>query len=224
MSVTDKLKQELWKSFGDKDKPSEWDGTTYDGGKLSQRYWEYFRAVEYLELTPESVVLDIGGGSFFSNYPFFAMLIQPFVKEVILVDPGMTSEEKIKGKIKLYAENADYDSLKKIFSKHDITHVACVSVFEHIKPEFRNPIVKGINDFFKGDIFVSTLEYHPRYRWFSSQLTTRTLSDMVSHIDNFYLQDYSSSAVQSENAFKVFHRYILPRWYPVAMNFRRLKD
>ncbi len=121
------------------------------------------------------------------------------------------------------AEDATYENLKKVFTEHAITHVACISVFEHIKPEFRNPIVKGINDFFKGDIFVSTLEYHPKKRWFSSQLTTRTLSDMVSQIDKFYLKDYSSSAVQSENAFKVFHRYALPRWYPVAMNFRRMK-
>lgn len=223
MSVTNLLKQELWKSFGDKDKPSEWDGTTYDGGKLSQRYWEYFRAIEYLELTKDSVVLDIGGGSFFSNYPFFSLLIQPFVKEVILMDPGMSSEDKIKGKVKLYAENATYESLEKVFSEHQITHVSCISVFEHIEEKFRHPIIQGINDFFKGDIFVATLEYHPVKRWFSAQLTTRTLSEMVSHFNNFFVQDYSSSAVESENAFKVFHRYAFPRWYPVAINFRRMQ-
>ncbi len=62
-SMTNKLKAELWKRFGSKAHPAEWDGHVYGGGKLSQRFWEYFKAVELLELDGDSVVVDIGGGS-----------------------------------------------------------------------------------------------------------------------------------------------------------------
>lgn len=205
-----------------KETPAEWDGPTFGGGKLSQRYWEYLKTIDYLDLTSDSVVLDIGGGSSLSQYPFFSMLIQPFVKEVILVDPGMEFSEILTDKMVLYPENADYDSLKNIFFKHDITHLACISVFEHVIPEIRNGIILGINDFFKGNRFVTTFEYHPRKRWFESQLTAKTLSDMVLNFTNFYLDDYVSSPVRSENAFKVFHRKANPRWYPLALKFNRI--
>lgn len=61
--ITQRLKQELWHRFGSKEHPAEWDGHVYGGGKLSQRFWEYFKAIELLSLDANSIVLDIGGGS-----------------------------------------------------------------------------------------------------------------------------------------------------------------
>jgi len=66
--LTEKIKAELWAKFSTKDFPSEWDGRNpdnkdYCGGKLSQRFWEYFKTIELLDLNQNSVILDMGGGA-----------------------------------------------------------------------------------------------------------------------------------------------------------------
>jgi hypothetical protein len=55
---TDFIKRELWKRSGTSQFPFEWDGNMYGGGKLSQRFLEYFKAVEMLDLDNDSIVLD----------------------------------------------------------------------------------------------------------------------------------------------------------------------
>ena len=73
-SLTNKLKKLLWERFGSADYPAEWDGRVYGGGKISQRWWEYFQAIEYLELYEGAVVLDIGGGSPATGLSFLVSL------------------------------------------------------------------------------------------------------------------------------------------------------
>jgi len=63
MNLSGKIKAALWKAYGKPAEAAEWDGNVYGDGKLSQRFWEYHQAIDLLELTPDSVVLDIGGGS-----------------------------------------------------------------------------------------------------------------------------------------------------------------
>ena len=55
------LKQKLWKHRHVLN--YEWDGTIYGGGVIGQRYWEYLKFVDLMELNSESVVLELGGGS-----------------------------------------------------------------------------------------------------------------------------------------------------------------
>ena len=79
--LTEKLKAALWQAYGNLNSPAAWDGNIYGGGKLSQRFWEYHQAIELLDLTPDSVVLDIGGGSPITGAGFFTKVIAPYVKE-----------------------------------------------------------------------------------------------------------------------------------------------
>ena len=219
--VTKKLKKELWQVFGDPKRPAEWDGNIYGGGKLSQRYWEYAQTIEYLELDENSVLLDIGGGSTKTGYSFFATLVSKYIKEVHILDPNIEFEEKEKGNIKYIKEPATYEKLKDVFAGTTFTHVSCISVFEHIPDEIRNGIIKGVNDFFKGDRFITTLEYHPKKRFFEYQLTAKTVSELFSHFGHFYVDEYRSSPVLCENAFAKIFGLLSRQWYPVAFKFIR---
>ncbi len=88
------LKAELWRRFGNREYPAEWDGRVYGGGKLSQRFWEYFEGVELLDPSPESVVLDIGGGSPVTGAGFFSSLLASAVKKVLILDPNVAADAK----------------------------------------------------------------------------------------------------------------------------------
>lgn len=247
MNTTSKIKQDLWRFYGAGDLwKAEWDGASYGhGGKLSQRMWEYFIAAELLDINPESVVLDIGGGSPFSGKPFFAELIAPHVKRVIVLDPNQSTAAS-RDNIVCRLEDASRNSLKSIFeSEPQITHVCSVSVFEHIPPACRVEIVQAINDYFCGQSFVATFEYHPVRNHFEYQLTAKTASETFGPLKTFYLANYLSSPTHCVNAFdqpgnlyrsrvrQILQKLKLlrpenettgiPAWYPCAVRFLRAK-
>ena len=89
MNTTLQLKKELRHRFDSAEHPAKWDSRIYGGGKLSQRFWEYFKALELLGLTESSVVLDIGGGSPVTGMGFFAGLMATVAKKVIVLDPNV---------------------------------------------------------------------------------------------------------------------------------------
>jgi hypothetical protein len=250
VSLKAKLKAELWSRFGHKDHPSEWDGNVYGGGKISQRFWEYFRGLDLLELTPESVLLDIGGGSPATGAGFFASMVAPFVKQVHVLDVSIGEDCRDDKNIIYHRQLATYDNILALFKKHPgITHVACLSVFEHIEQPVRVGIIRGVNDAFTGAIFVATLEYHTKKTFFESQLTAATLSELFSPFTNFYLEEIAKSPVWSEDAYfnaiptldgrrsslkdrigwylRVLGLYKtplevpVPMWYPLALRFVR---
>lgn len=235
--TTHRLKRELWQLFGTRDHPAEWDGLYYGGGKLSQRHWEYFIGVELLDLTPDSVVLDIGGGSPATGSGFFASLLSSAVKKVIIVDPNITPHTKPAANAEFVREAGDYASLERLLQAHpEITHVASISTFEHIAPEVREGIVRAINDYFTGESFVATFEYHPVQCFFEHQLTARSVSSLFSPLVRYYLDEFRSAPVYCENAFdrarllrlqrppfapRNFAPGHIPLWYPVATRFLR---
>lgn len=231
MNVTEQLKQKLWKYFGTKEYPAEWDGIVYGGGKLSQRFWEYMVTIQYLDLNEDSVLIDIGGGSPQTGYGFFSSIIKDHVKKIYILDPNVNLDKKSEDNIEFVPENANYESLKRLLTTKEITHIACISVFEHIEDSIRNEIVSAVNDHFQDGTFVSTFEYHPKQIHFEYQLTAKTVSELFSHFTRFYLTEYSASPVLCENAFAKKQRMSLrnlkfkmkktyiPRWYPVAVKF-----
>ncbi|WP_433967712.1 hypothetical protein [Tunturiibacter gelidiferens] len=236
--LTEKLKAALWQAYGAVNSPAEWDGNIYGGGKLSQRFWEYHQAIELLDLTPDSVVLDIGGGSPITGAGFFTTVIAPYVKEVHVLDVNVGEGRGCLPNIIFHRNLGSYESLAQLLKQNpQITHIASVSVFEHIPDEIRRGMTKAINEFFKGDIFVTTLEYHARSCFFEYQLTVKTLSELFAPLDRFYPERILQSPVLGEVAYqetslvrKVIRRlfpswrlskfYGTPLWYPLALRFK----
>lgn len=219
------IKKRLWNMYGSAENPAEWDGRVFGGGKVSQRFWEYFTAVEMLDLTSDSVVLDIGGGK-----GFFAKLIAPFVKKVIVLDEDQADDTaRASDNIECIAKNAVGDTLPSVLKKGDaISHISCISVFEHVADEIREQMIRDIDSHFTGMTFVATFEFHPSVCFFEHQLTTRTMSRMVSQFTQFYPEKIEASPMRCENAFgkattpfnsrKTQH---IGMWYPLALKFSR---
>jgi hypothetical protein len=251
MDLTAKIKAELWRRFGDKNYPCEWDGNVYGGGKLSQRFWEYFKGVELLSLSPDSVLLDIGGGSPATGAGFFAQMVAPYLKQVHIIDVSIREDLKSDGNVVYHRQLATYENVCNLFKSHpEITHVACLSVFEHIEASVRIGIVKGINDAFTGGTFVATLEYHTKQCYFEHQLTAQTLSELFTPLTGFYLEEMEKSPVWSQDAyFNALSKFdfkrsslarrwgwylrliglhqdqlvtAIPMWYPLALKFVRV--
>jgi hypothetical protein len=238
MQTTQRLKSELWSRYGSVQHPAEWDGRVYGGGKLSQRFWEYFKAIELLDLTPDSVVLDIGGGSPTNGASFFAALLASAVRRVLILDPQIPAALQPGANTEFIREPASYEVLLDLLrARPEITHVASISVFEHVEPPIREGMVRAINEAFAGDVFVSTFEYHTRQNYFEHQLTARSASALFSPLTNFFLDEFIASPVWCENAFdrKRIARLgrnrpytpanlsaaNIPLWHPIAVRFIR---
>jgi hypothetical protein len=168
---------------------------------------------------------------------FFAAILSTRVKRLLIMDPCVEKHQSSDPRIQFIAENASYEALSQVLKKHpEITHICCVSVFEHIDPKTREEITRAINDHFQGSNFVTTFEFHGAHAFFDYQLTTRSGSDLVSKLTRFYLDRYESSPTWAENAFDPdpkfrirdrrffwqkprFEASYTPRWYPVALRF-----
>jgi hypothetical protein len=235
-TLTNTLKAELWSRFGTLEHPAEWDGNNYGGGKLSQRFWEYFKAIELLDLDENSIVLDIGGGSPITGMGFFSSLLSAAVKKVIVMDTSIGDTAKAPGNVEFVRAAATYEELKALLSaRPDLTHIVSVSVFEHVEPVVRQGMIRAINEFFQGRSFVATFEYHAKTTFFEYSLTAKTTSTLFEPFTNFYLDHYSASPVWCENAYdhsrlfrliyksfrKIFAYGDIPRWYPLAVKFLR---
>ena len=239
-NVTSQLKAELWRRYGDPAHPAEWDGLIYGGGRPSQRFWEYFRSVELLDLTQDDVVLDIGGGSPTHGAGFFASLLATRVKRVVILDANASKSVTVPSNVTLITANADFKSLEDVFRVHpEITAVSCVSVFEHIPADIRKSITTGLEQLFRGNRIVLTLEYHPNTCFVEHQLTMRTLSEALAPFKNFYLDAMDSCPTAAENSRS--ERMLItkqpgnrnplttfktstcdyPRWYPLALRLLR---
>jgi len=236
--VTEQLKAALWRAYGNVNSPAEWDGNIYGGGKLSQRFWEYHQTIELLDLTPDSVVLDIGGGSPITGAGFFTTVIAPYVKEVHVLDVNIGEGKSHLPNIIFHRNLGSYESIAQLLKQNpQITHIASISVFEHIPDEIRCGMTRAINEFFKGSIFVATLEYHARNCYFEYQLTVKTLSKLFAPLERFYPEKILQSPVLGEVAYeeaslrrKVIRRLFphrrwgrfdsTPLWYPLALLFK----
>ncbi|OGW27873.1 MAG: hypothetical protein A2X56_03155 [Nitrospirae bacterium GWC2_57_13] len=214
------IKKRLWTMYGSREHPAEWDGNVFGGGKISQRFWEYLMAAEMLELTPDAVVLDIGGGK-----GFFAKLIAPFVKKVVILDEDQSEDTARIPNVECIRQHATADTLPRVITK-EITHISCISVFEHVPEEVRDEIIRSVNGHFSGKTFVTTFEFHPVIHYFEHQLTTRTMNRLVSGFTRFYPERIESSPLRCENAygrattpFNSRKKQYIGMWYPLAIKF-----
>lgn len=217
------LKVSLWTQYGSTAYPAEWDGQIYGGGKISQRFWEYLVALDYLEgLGRDSVVADLGGGN--EDRHFFASLLAPFVKKVYVVDP--IARGATKGNIEFVQTSAtDIDPFRAfIQSTGDITHLVSVSTFEHILDPLKWLHMHVVNKFCSCKVFVATFEFHPCpscTQTFSSDVVhTVNLDRMARELTGFYLNQMSAAPLHCVNTMAPLSPW--PKWYPIALQF--LKD
>lgn len=209
---TKRLKAKLWQEYG---------GTHYaewSENKVTQRLWEYLRTIDLLELTEDSRLLDIGGG----GTGFFAHLVSPFIAEMHVMDENALDRKD--EKVVWHAGMAAYDTLAPLLARFPkLSHISCVSVFEHAPDAQRIGISEAINEQFKGDTFVMTLEFHSREIYFGYQLNTVTLSDLCRKFTNFYPDVIETSPLECVNAFKsTFDDAHVMMWKPLIMRFRRI--
>jgi hypothetical protein len=165
----------------------------------------------------------------------------PYVQRVHVMDLNVGDAKEKDGNIVFHRSLANYETLAGLLKENpQITHVASVSVFEHIPHETRCEMIRAINESFAGDIFATTLEYHPRDCFFEHQLTVDTLSKTFTPFTNFYPDRFLRSPVLGEIAYgsESIGRRILrrlgqfgkrwkhgpgiPLWYPLALRFRRM--
>jgi len=144
-STTDRPQAELWRRYASPDHPAEWDGPHYGGGRLSQRFWEYLRAVELMNLDSRSVILDIGGGSPLTGVGFFSSLLSTQARRVIVMDPSIKAEALPPDNVEFDRSAATYDGLKALLvARPEVTHIVTISVFEHIRPSIRQGMLRAI--------------------------------------------------------------------------------
>lgn len=244
MSLRSQLLQTLWVQYGNPKTPSEWDGSVYGGGKLSQRYWEYHIAYDMLGVSQSSVVLDIGGASPRTGVSLFASILAEHVRKVIVVDPNVPSKNCLPTNLFPVPAWATRSALMDVFAAHpDITHVTSISVMEHIEEPVRIGIIEALEDCFHGESIVLTLEYHAQKTFFEQQLNTRSLSRLVSPLKSWYPHRFEKCPVHCEDAYSrewapFYARFLrkmglkhfmidreyttgTPLWYPLALEFRR---
>jgi hypothetical protein len=236
LTPTEALKAELWRRFGTQEHPAEWDGRHYGGGKLSQRYWEYFISLEMLGIDSSSVVLDIGGGSPVTGAGFFAKLIATVAHSVTILDPTIPEGAPTYPNIEYIRKFGDYATLKEILlERPKITHLVSVSVLEHVAADARLGMFKAIDEAFPGGTFVATFEYHAIRSYFEQQLTAQTTSELFSTLTRFYPTRFEASPVLCEAGFDIsrivrlnfkqplakrnFGSAYIPKWYPIAVKF-----
>ncbi len=117
--------QILWQRFGTNAHPSEWDGRDGNGGKGSQRFWEYLWTLGHLQ--PKQWVLDVGGGA-----GFFYHLLRDSGFTCTVVDPE--ADESMGWRIPVEEMVRNYrDALMAGYS-----FLTCISVLEHVadRPAF----------------------------------------------------------------------------------------
>lgn len=126
--MTTTAQQLLWESWGSSEHPAEWDGRDGNGGKGSQRFWEYLWALNQISYECFRLFVDVGAG----HGCFFAELLSAFGCTVWRVDPLLP-----KNKIHHFPV-----TLREFVSDPQVivapSFVTCISVLEHVadKPEF----------------------------------------------------------------------------------------
>jgi len=214
-SLTARLKRELWRRFGTRDYPAEWDGLVYGGGKISQRFWEYFKAIELLDLSRESRLLDIGGGSPVTGLSFFPRLLAAMGVQMAVMDINFGDAPDVPDNVTLLHGLADRPNLAAAIRSFNPTHIACLSVLEHASDEQQIGIFEAVEEAFLGTCLVVTLEFHETIRYWEQMPTTGSLSRAVSRLTRFYLNDIESSPVLAVNAVDGDKRM----WRPLALRF-----
>ena len=212
------LKQKLWKHRHVLN--YEWDGTIYGGGVIGQRYWEYLKFVDLMELNSESVVLELGGGSPITGRCFFGECLKNFVKKVIVVDPYAPNSRD--NNLICMQQLLTPESMESLFHEHQITHLASVSVIEHIPHEELVSLVSAMNRL-RFENIVLSFEFHSVAQFVTDQLTTSTASKVMDLFTNYHLSAMERSPMGGVTAFTSVEP-VCEKWYPLMLKFERNID
>jgi hypothetical protein len=115
---------------------------------------------------------------------------------------------------------AEYEPLCKVLRRHSPSHLSCVSVLEHASYPQQRGIFDAIETEFSGECAVFTFEFHETKCHFAQQLTTKTLSEAVSGLRRYYLDETERAPMHCVNAVTESARL----WYPLALRFARAID
>jgi hypothetical protein len=220
------MKIRLWQRFGDTRFPAEWDGKVYGGGKISQRFWEYLKTIEYLDLPPGARVLDIGGGSPTTGVSFFPQLIASFPElHVGVLDTQFGNTADLPKNIALMNGLANRQVLADAIRSYKPTHISCISVMEHARPSEQRGVFEALEAEFHGTAIAMTVEFHEHIVFTTGQdrddghrftvTTTASLSAMVAPLTRYFLDDVASAPIHAVNAFQELSEL----WRPLAIRF-----
>jgi len=229
VSLVAAMKARLWQRFGTLEHPAEWDGHVYGGGKISQRFWEYFKSIEYLSLSPGDRLLDIGGGSPETGVSFFPQLVASFPELTVgVLDTHFAGASGLPDNINMIHGVADRSKLSEVIKAYNPTHISCLSVLEHAKPSEQKGIFEAIEADFHGVCIAMTFEFHEVIPFTNNHdaddghrfnvTTTQSLDAMVSSLHRYYLSDFESTPILSVNAFNELGQL----WRPLALRFLKI--
>jgi hypothetical protein len=230
-ALSTQLKRTLWERYGSAAYPAEWDGHIYGGGKISQRYWEYFKAIELLDLSDDATVLDIGGGSPITGLSFFGGLLAASGISVVVMDENIRPASTLPPHVSILPRLAGRGTLTEALRYYRPTHLSCISVLEHASPADQLGIFEAVDEAFEGSRFVCTLEFHETTTFFEYQMTTTSLSAAVSRLNRYFLSQIEACPIHCVNSFPSTFQHTsralvneppLERlWFPLALCFTR---
>jgi hypothetical protein len=196
----DKLLRLLWQWWGDKDHPAEWDGRVYGGGKVSQRMWEYFWAVNQMAPTWKRLV-DIGSGP----TQFFPSLLRAVGCRVVSIDPEIKTQGDDFGMplSQFVAMVDDGEWFDCVFS---------ISVLEHVPPADRPQFIADL-DKFKKSVIVMTMELGPQNSTWPPVLVEELA--MFSQMKNHYLTKMEACPIWAPNSCPALWRPLGLVFYPI---------
>lgn len=203
---TDRLLARLWTAFGSRETPSEWDGNSHGGGRLSQRFWEYHWALRQARLAPDSVVLDVGAGS----TAFLPLLLVGEVAQVFACDPELPGD--LPSAVTALREPLSASLL----ARAPFTHLLSVSVIEHLAPDQLEEHLSLL-----GSVparVVVTLEFGERPH--GSNLTLQELYRVGAAFPRHYCRTFELCPVFADNSYPGPH----PLWRPLGLVFDPLPE
>jgi hypothetical protein len=146
------LQKLLWQRWGDKAHPAEWDGNVYGGGKVSQRMWEYFWAIDQMDNGFDwRKCVDVGSGP----TQFFPNLLRADERVVTSIDPAISTQNDDHGmNLSDWVMNNQNKALL-----YDC--VFAISVLEHVPENERARFMADL-DKFANSAIVITMELGPK--------------------------------------------------------------
>ena len=212
--MKNRLLAELWSRYGTTEYPAEWDGNVYGGGKLSQRFWEYFKVLSLMDFRYDTSIVNIGGGSPKTGRSFFSELLRSHIRTIV-IDPNAEISDQNAVRQKLSKQSID----KAFEICPGITDCISISVLEHMKSDEQVDFCKILNQYDFRSIIL-TCEFHAKNRNTMNQLTTESLSKATAALTRYCPTAIEAAPIPCVNSFKGN----CPAWMPLVVKLERVNS